>query len=30
MKIAMESPTYRKAYDLLRNFSNDVRIVENG
>jgi len=28
MKIAMESPTYRKAYDLLRNFSNDVRIVE--
>ncbi|MCC8103723.1 MAG: PLP-dependent aminotransferase family protein [Clostridiales bacterium] len=28
MKIAMESPTYRKAYDLFRNLSNDVRIVE--
>lgn len=27
-KIAMESPTYRKAYDLFRNLSNDVRIVE--
>ncbi|MCC8045895.1 MAG: PLP-dependent aminotransferase family protein [Clostridiales bacterium] len=28
MKIAMESPTYRKAYDLFHNLSNDVRIVE--
>ncbi|MCD8337993.1 MAG: PLP-dependent aminotransferase family protein [Lachnospiraceae bacterium] len=28
MKIAMESPTYRKAYDLFRNLSNDVQIVE--
>ncbi len=27
-KIAMESPTYRKAYDLLRNLSNEVRVVE--
>ncbi|MCC8138196.1 MAG: PLP-dependent aminotransferase family protein [Clostridiales bacterium] len=27
-KIAMESPTYRKAYDLFHNLSNDVRIVE--
>ncbi len=27
-KIAMESPTYRKAYDLFRNLSNDIRIVE--
>ncbi len=24
----MESPTYRKAYDLFHNLSNDVRIVE--
>ncbi|MCD8022811.1 MAG: PLP-dependent aminotransferase family protein [Lachnospiraceae bacterium] len=28
MKIAMESPTYRKAYDLFRNLSNEVQIVE--
>ncbi|MCD7882332.1 MAG: PLP-dependent aminotransferase family protein [Lachnospiraceae bacterium] len=28
MKIAMESPTYRKAYDLFHNLSNDVRIVK--
>ncbi|MCD8105080.1 MAG: PLP-dependent aminotransferase family protein [Lachnospiraceae bacterium] len=28
MRIAMESPTYRKAYDLFRNLSNEVRIVE--
>ncbi len=27
-KIAMESPTYKKAYDLLRNLSNEVRIVD--
>lgn len=27
-KFAMESPTYRKAYDLLNNLSNEVRIVE--
>ncbi len=27
-RIAMESPTYRKAYELLRNLSNDLRIVE--
>ncbi|MCD8011688.1 MAG: PLP-dependent aminotransferase family protein [Lachnospiraceae bacterium] len=27
-RIAMESPTYRKAYDLFHNLSNDVRIVE--
>ncbi len=27
-KIAMESPTYRKAYDLFVNLSNEVRIVE--
>ena len=27
-KIAMESPTYRKAYDLFCNLSNQVRIVE--
>ncbi|MDO4297828.1 MAG: PLP-dependent aminotransferase family protein [Lachnospiraceae bacterium] len=27
-KFAMESPTYRKAYDLLSNLSNEVRIVE--
>ncbi|MCD7715411.1 MAG: PLP-dependent aminotransferase family protein [Lachnospiraceae bacterium] len=27
-KIAMESPTYRKAYDLFRNLSNDMRIVD--
>ncbi|MCD7745208.1 MAG: PLP-dependent aminotransferase family protein [Lachnospiraceae bacterium] len=27
-RIAMESPTYRKAYDLFRNLSNDVQIVE--
>ncbi len=27
-KIAMESPTYRKAYDLLGNLSNEIRIVE--
>ena len=26
--IAMESPTYKKAYDLFRNLSNQVRIVE--
>ncbi|MCC8065853.1 MAG: PLP-dependent aminotransferase family protein, partial [Clostridiales bacterium] len=28
MKIAMESPTYRKAYDLFQNLSNEVQIVE--
>ncbi|MCD7957557.1 MAG: PLP-dependent aminotransferase family protein [Lachnospiraceae bacterium] len=28
MRIAMESPTYRKAYDLFRNLSNEVQIVE--
>ncbi|MDO4321063.1 MAG: PLP-dependent aminotransferase family protein [Lachnospiraceae bacterium] len=27
-RIAMESPTYKKAYDLFRNLSNEVRIVE--
>lgn len=27
-KIAMESPTYKKAYDVFRNLSNEVRIVE--
>lgn len=27
-KIAMESPTYKKAYDLFGNLSNEVRIVE--
>lgn len=27
-KIAMESPTYRKAYELFCNLSNQVRIVE--
>jgi GntR family transcriptional regulator/MocR family aminotransferase len=27
-KIAMESPTYRKAYDLLHNLSNEMHIVE--
>lgn len=27
-KIAMESPTYRKAYDLLGNLSNEIRLVE--
>ena len=27
-KIAMESPTYKKAYDLFCNLSNEVRIVE--
>lgn len=27
-KIAMESPTYRKAYDLLSNLSNEMRLVE--
>lgn len=26
-KIAMESPTYRKAYDLLSNLSNEMRLV---
>lgn len=26
-KIAMESPTYKKAYDLFRNLSNEIRIV---
>ncbi len=26
--IAMESPTYRKAYDLLRNLSNEIRVVK--
>ena len=26
--LAMESPTYKKAYDLFRNLSNEVRIVE--
>lgn len=28
MRIAMESPTYRKAYDLFHNLSNEVSIVE--
>ncbi|MCD7818707.1 MAG: PLP-dependent aminotransferase family protein [Lachnospiraceae bacterium] len=28
MKIAMESPTYRKAYDLFHNLSNEVQIIE--
>ncbi|MCD7736691.1 MAG: PLP-dependent aminotransferase family protein [Lachnospiraceae bacterium] len=28
MKIAMESPTYRKAFDLFCNLSNEVQIVE--
>lgn len=27
-KIAMESPTYKKAYDLFRHLSNEMRIVE--
>lgn len=27
-RIAMESPTYRKAYDLFHNLSNEVQIVE--
>lgn len=27
-KIAMESPTYKKAYDLFCNLSNEVQIVE--
>lgn len=27
-KIAMESPTYKKAYDLFRNLSNEIQIVE--
>lgn len=27
-RIAMESPTYKKAYDLFCNLSNEVRIVE--
>lgn len=27
-RIAMESPTYKKAYELFRNLSNEVRIVE--
>lgn len=27
-KIAMESPTYKKAYDVFRNLSNQVQIVE--
>lgn len=27
MRIAVESPTYRKAYDLFHNLSNEVRIV---
>lgn len=27
-KIAMESPTYRKAYDLLGNLSNEICVVE--
>ncbi len=27
-RIAMESPTYKKAYDVFRNLSNEVRIVE--
>lgn len=26
-KIAMESPTYKKAYDLFRNLSNEIRII---
>ena len=27
-RIAMETPTYRKAYDLFRSLSNEVRVVE--
>ena len=27
-KIAMESPTYKKAYELLGNLSNELRVIE--
>lgn len=27
-RIAMESPTYKKAYDLFRNLSNEIQVVE--